>query len=92
MAQMSDPKEMEGIAGNVKAKEIKYEEGDQWRTLHRVLPYDVYRDWQEAERIIASKIGVELGSKHETPGAWCSVYEKLAQHILQMSDSEWLNF
>ena len=65
---------------------------DGWKSLWRALPEDVYRDWQEAERIIASKIGVELGSKHETPGAWCSVYEKLAQHILQMSDSEWLNF
>jgi hypothetical protein len=65
---------------------------DGWKSLWRALPDEVYRDWCECERLVASKIGVGLGSKHETPGAWTSVYEKLAQHILLMGPDEWRNF
>jgi hypothetical protein len=65
---------------------------DPWKSLYRRLPEAVYRNWEEAEKQIAKRFDLQLGDKLDTPGAWTELYERLGQHILQMSEKDWRNF
>jgi len=68
------------------------EQDSKWRSLYRILPLPVYEDWKSCEKMVASRFGIELGDKHETAGGWTEVYERISQHILQMTDKDWANF
>lgn len=70
----------------------KPEQQTEFKSLYRVLPIPVKDNWETVEKMVAARLGVFLGTKHETPGAWASVYEWLGQHFMQMTDQEWRNF
>lgn len=67
---------------------------DHWESLYRRLPTEVKENWEVVEREVAEHLGIQLGSKLETPGAWVALYTALTEHFLQSRDNAefWENF
>lgn len=67
----------------------------EWRVLKRTIAIQIYENWKGAEKMIASKLGINIPEDKNSPqacAAYTSLYEAMCEHFRQMSDRDWKNF